>query len=115
MERPDRKWARLRKKLAPKMQIEFRHKGAACPVCGYVFTNGFSSYRGDHGPSGVRKGETMTICTRCRRVLAVKKEEGAKDPVRVLDETGLMLLTQGDHEALALMAAVLDLYTQDLS
>lgn len=92
------------------MTIEFRHRGAKCPACGYVFNNGFSTWCEEGKKSSAAEGETLTLCTRCRRVLAVNGESGA---IRVLDETGLMLLTADDRAALATLREVLEVAGYD--
>ncbi len=87
----------LRERLEGKVKLEFRHRGASCPACGYVFNNGFSTLVEEGAGSSVAAPETITLCTRCRRPLAVHGESGA---IRVIDENGLLLLTEDDRAAL---------------
>ncbi len=104
---------RLRKKWRGRGILQFRHAGAACPACGFVFTKGFSTLTYPKGASGLdQKRESLTLCTRCRVPLGVSLVDGAA-PLRVLDETAQMLLTEADRVAMADMAELLDLYTRD--
>ncbi len=113
MLRSDAKRARLCSKWQGRARLEFRHVGARCPSCGFVFTKGFSTLTYPKGTSGLdQKKESLTLCTRCRVPLAVSHVEGPA-PLRVLDETAKLLLTEADREAMRDMAELLDLYTQD--
>jgi hypothetical protein len=56
-----------------KVKYEFRCKGARCPACGFVFTNGFSDVTdaldgppADHGPG------SLTACTGCLVALRLR-------------------------------------------
>lgn len=104
----ERKRQELRRKLGPKMKLEYRHAGASCPACGYVFNLGFSTYS-EQGRSSCKTGETFTVCTRCRRVLIVA-DSGA---IRLLDETGKLLLTPDDLKSLDIMRELLEVAGYD--
>ncbi len=97
--------AKLREKIAGKMKLEFRHAGATCPMCGYVFDKGFSGYYVEGTSSLGSAPETLTLCTRCRRALAVHNDTGA---IRVLDETAQLLLTSDDRAALDVLREMLE-------
>ncbi len=104
---------RLRRKWEGRGVLEFRHVGARCPACGFTFTKGFSALTYPGGASAMNlKRETLTLCTRCRRPLAVANNPKAETPLRVLDETALMLLTADDRKAMADMTEILDCYTK---
>ncbi len=94
------KRAKLRKKWRGRVKFERRLVGARCPSCGYVYTNGFSTLTSSHGPSGLPgDGETLTLCTRCRKVLAVPDAEGR--PLRLLSPVELLLLNDADQRVFA--------------
>lgn len=102
---------RLRRRLAPRITLEFRHKGAACPLCRYVFSNGFSTLSAPGKKGVLGEDETLTLCSRCRMLLAVPYAE--HKPLRALTEVEIMMLSESDRAAMAELTELFNLNRWD--
>ncbi len=76
------------------IKIEFKHKGATCPKCGYVFQRGFSDAT---EALPIREGRStsdgsLAVCTGCRATLRLAG--GQLHVLTVVDE---LLMTHADR------------------
>lgn len=85
-------------------------RGEACPACGYVYADGLSGVTGE-GTTGfsASRDATLTICTRCRKLLAVPRDQAK--PLRLLSELEVFLLSDDDRKMIADATELIDYYT----
>lgn len=92
---------------AARLEPEFKHRERqlACPGCRYVFTQGFTDctkLAARRTPDGappradVLGGGTITVCSRCDRILRLAPDGSS---LRALDEVEQLLLSDADRAA----------------
>ncbi len=103
----------LEQKIKKQVTVEFHNRGASCPSCGYVYSNGFSDVtplvddKGQHKPLKA-EDPSITVCTRCRKVLRMRDRQ-----LHLVTPVEEMLMNDKEKANIALLREILTMVSED--